>query len=363
MPSQGRNSAAERRDLRAAPPRPADRQEPRAALERGRPLRQLRRLGDADAHQLGREVRPRRRRRDHLVERADPRARAHRPRLRDTSTPTTRSRSGASSATACTSTTASTSSSSCYAGRERILPGLAFKTAFGATGDAEPINGFPCSAMSKDDIAEVVRQFAEAARRVREAGLDGVELAGANGMLFTQFLSPAINDRKDEYGGSLENRARFALEVVRAIASRGRRRLLPRLQDQRRRGPARAPAVDAEGQQRRRRRRGLPLARAGRRRLPPRQRRHRLPAPAQPGRPLPGQGRGQDLRRPDLERALRAPELPRLPHLAAQRRLPLVVGAAAPQARHRGHQPPGSAASRRPCRSRSSARAASRPRR
>ena len=52
---------------------------------------------------------------------------------------------------------------------------------------------------------------------MREAGLDGVELAGANGMLFTQFLSPAINDRKDEYGGSLEKRARFALEVVRAI--------------------------------------------------------------------------------------------------------------------------------------------------
>ena len=104
-----------------------------------------------------------------------------------------------------------------YAGRERILPGLRHKTALGATGDAEPMNGFPCSAMSKGDIANVVAQFAQATRRVREAGLDGVELAGANGMLFTQFLSPAINTRKDEYGGSLENRARFALEVVRAI--------------------------------------------------------------------------------------------------------------------------------------------------
>ena len=55
------------------------------------------------------------------------------------------------------------------------------------------------------------------ARRAREAGADGVELAGANGVLFTQFLSSAINDRKDEYGGPLENRARFALEVVRAV--------------------------------------------------------------------------------------------------------------------------------------------------
>ena len=55
------------------------------------------------------------------------------------------------------------------------------------------------------------------ARRAREAGRDGVELHGANGYLFTQFLSSAINDRKDEYGGALENRARFVLEIVRAI--------------------------------------------------------------------------------------------------------------------------------------------------
>ena len=52
---------------------------------------------------------------------------------------------------------------------------------------------------------------------MREAGLDGVELHGANGYLITQFLSSAINDREDEYGGSLENRARFLLEIVRAI--------------------------------------------------------------------------------------------------------------------------------------------------
>ena len=51
----------------------------------------------------------------------------------------------------------------------------------------------------------------------RAAGLDGVELHGANGYLFTQFLSSAINDRHDDYGGSLQNRARFLLEVVGAI--------------------------------------------------------------------------------------------------------------------------------------------------
>ena len=104
-----------------------------------------------------------------------------------------------------------------YAGRERMLPGLLYDTALGATDDPEPINGFPATRMTVEQISETVTQFAQAARRTREAGLDGVELAGANGMLFTQFLSTAINTRKDGYGGSLENRARFALEVVRAI--------------------------------------------------------------------------------------------------------------------------------------------------
>jgi 2,4-dienoyl-CoA reductase-like NADH-dependent reductase (Old Yellow Enzyme family) len=104
-----------------------------------------------------------------------------------------------------------------FAGRERILPGLRYDTALGATGDPEPISGFRCSAASPEDIRDIVGWFAQAAGRVRAAGLDGIELAGANGMLFTQFLSPAINTRKDDYGGSLEKRARFALEVVRAI--------------------------------------------------------------------------------------------------------------------------------------------------
>ena len=104
-----------------------------------------------------------------------------------------------------------------WAGRERILPGLRYESALGATSASEPVNGFPCRALTVDEIGEVVGWFAAAARRAREADLDGIELAGANGMLFTQFLSPAINTRKDDYGGSLENRARFALEVVRAI--------------------------------------------------------------------------------------------------------------------------------------------------
>ena len=72
--------------------------------------------------------------------------------------------------------------------------------------------------MTTADIKETVKAFAEGARRAREAGLDGVELHGANGYLITQFLSSAINDRKDEYGGSLENRARFVSRSSRRSA-------------------------------------------------------------------------------------------------------------------------------------------------
>ena len=71
--------------------------------------------------------------------------------------------------------------------------------------------------MTREHIQQVVQWFAAGARRAREAGLDGVELHSSHGYLFTQFLSSGINDRKDEYGGSLENRARFLLEVIRAI--------------------------------------------------------------------------------------------------------------------------------------------------
>jgi 2,4-dienoyl-CoA reductase (NADPH2) len=89
--------------------------------------------------------------------------------------------------------------------------------ALSSTGETEPLNGFVCRAMSKTEIGSVVRLFADAARRVREAGLDGIELHGANGYLITQFLSSAINDRQDEYGGPVENRARFLVEIVRAV--------------------------------------------------------------------------------------------------------------------------------------------------
>ena len=72
-------------------------------------------------------------------------------------------------------------------------------------------------ALSAAMIDEIVQGYAQAARRMREAGLDGVELVASHGYLPAQFLSPRVNRRNDQYGGSEENRARFAEEVLRAI--------------------------------------------------------------------------------------------------------------------------------------------------
>ncbi|MGW4130992.1 NADH:flavin oxidoreductase/NADH oxidase family protein [Amycolatopsis japonica] len=76
---------------------------------------------------------------------------------------------------------------------------------------AEPVE------MSARQIEETVARFAETARRAEEAGFDGVEIHAAHGYLLSQFLSPLANRREDRWGGSLENRAAFLLDVVRAV--------------------------------------------------------------------------------------------------------------------------------------------------
>jgi len=73
--------------------------------------------------------------------------------------------------------------------------------------------------LSPDDINTLVASFALAARRLKDAGFDGVQLHGAHGYLLAQFLSPSRNRRRDRWGGSLENRSRFAREVYAAVRS------------------------------------------------------------------------------------------------------------------------------------------------
>jgi len=107
-----------------------------------------------------------------------------------------------------------------HGGRQRDVPGIEYPTNMSSTDRKDPLHGFECKRMTAADIKATVANFAEGARRAREAGLDGVELHGANGYLITQFLSSAINDRTDEYGGPLENRARFVIEIVKAIRAR-----------------------------------------------------------------------------------------------------------------------------------------------
>ena len=71
------------------------------------------------------------------------------------------------------------------------------------------------------EIKEYVQSYATAAANaVHGAGFDGVEIHGANGYLIDQFLQDVTNKRTDKYGGSVENRARFALEVVHAIVEK-----------------------------------------------------------------------------------------------------------------------------------------------
>ncbi|HHQ4757388.1 TPA: alkene reductase [Aeromonas hydrophila] len=73
--------------------------------------------------------------------------------------------------------------------------------------------------MTVEDIKQTVADFAYAARCAIEAGADGVEIHAANAYLIHQFLAPSSNKRTDEYGGSIENRARFAIDVAKAIAN------------------------------------------------------------------------------------------------------------------------------------------------
>ncbi len=106
-----------------------------------------------------------------------------------------------------------------HSGRQMDLPGVhnQQRVSLSSTDRKESLHGFLCRAASTAEIDDLVAAFAEGARRAREAGLDGVELHAANGYLITQFLSSGINDRSDDYGGALPNRARFLLEIIRAI--------------------------------------------------------------------------------------------------------------------------------------------------
>lgn len=92
-----------------------------------------------------------------------------------------------------------------------IAPGIEMHTAEGKKEIPTPRE------LGQNEIKEVIQEFRTAAAAAIEAGADGVEIHGANGYLVQQFLSENSNHRQDAYGGSIENRARFAIEVTKAV--------------------------------------------------------------------------------------------------------------------------------------------------
>ena len=88
-----------------------------------------------------------------------------------------------------------------------------------AVSNIEGIAKSPRMELAPEEIGQIVLAFAEAAIRAKKAGFDGVQIHSAHGYLLSQFLSPAFNRRTDEYGGSIENRARALMDVLRAFRS------------------------------------------------------------------------------------------------------------------------------------------------
>ena len=80
-----------------------------------------------------------------------------------------------------------------------------------------PINRHTPRAMTLEDIASTIKDFAASAKRAQDAGYDGVEIMGSEGYLLNEFTSQATNAREDEYGGLFDNRTRLSLEIVRAV--------------------------------------------------------------------------------------------------------------------------------------------------
>jgi 2,4-dienoyl-CoA reductase-like NADH-dependent reductase (Old Yellow Enzyme family)/thioredoxin reductase len=87
----------------------------------------------------------------------------------------------------------------------------------GASALPGPVVGLPAVPIGTEEIGDFVAAYAAAARRSAEGGIDGLEVAASHGYLMHQFLSPLTNNREDRYGGSLDNRMRFLVEVLTAV--------------------------------------------------------------------------------------------------------------------------------------------------
>ncbi|WP_075602981.1 NADH:flavin oxidoreductase [Saccharicrinis aurantiacus] len=104
-----------------------------------------------------------------------------------------------------------------YGGSQTNHPDFQNTELFGPSAVKNRVTGITPKEMSKQDIQHVIDSFTNASVRAKKAGYDAVELHSAHGYLLSQFLTPFCNRRVDEYGGSIENRARITVEVISSI--------------------------------------------------------------------------------------------------------------------------------------------------
>ena len=106
-----------------------------------------------------------------------------------------------------------------HAGRQTFSHNLDIEQPLAPSPVKSKVGGDMPRPMTEDEIEAAIQSFADGARRAKEAGFDGVEVHAAHGYLISEFLSPKTNKRTDKWGGSFENRCRFAVQVVRRIRS------------------------------------------------------------------------------------------------------------------------------------------------
>jgi len=104
-----------------------------------------------------------------------------------------------------------------HMGRRSRWDGFDWTSLMSPSGIREPVHRSTCKTIEVEEIQRIIADFAQAARRAKEGGLDGVELSAVHQHLIDQFWSPRVNKRTDEWGGSFEGRMKFGLEVLKAV--------------------------------------------------------------------------------------------------------------------------------------------------
>ncbi|MEF1311431.1 dimethylglycine demethylation protein DgcA [Vibrio mytili] len=104
-----------------------------------------------------------------------------------------------------------------HMGRRSRWDGEHWPNLMSPSGIREPVHRATCKTIEEEEILRIIDDFAKAAVRAKEGGLDGVELSAVHQHMIDQFWSPRVNKRTDKWGGSFENRMRFGIEVLKAV--------------------------------------------------------------------------------------------------------------------------------------------------